>query len=205
MKPKKNHSFYEFIMKVHSISKIGLTYSKDAYALENYQELATLSKQMLTAFTKVNFDRPFYFAKDVYPTPNVSVRMIIFNDKKELLMVKEKVDGAYTIPGGWADLFESPVEAITKECMQEAGADVTVSKLVGVYHFDFMHRGQPESQYALVFLGTLNGPLQAFGHEITDVKYFPLDQLPKKISSKLERKDLLRMLADAQKPEASFE
>ncbi len=205
MKSKKNLAYYEFIMKVHSISKIGLTYSKDAYALENYQELSELSSKMLKSFTKVNFKRPQYFERDLYPTPNVSVRMIIFNQQQEVLLVKEKVDKGYTLPGGWADLFESPVEAIRKECMQEAGADVKVTQLTGVYHFDFEHHGQTQSQYVLVFKGTLNAPLKPFGHEILDVKFFPIHQLPKQISFKIEREDLIKMITDAQKGETFFE
>lgn len=197
MKKVKNHSFYEFIMKVHSISKIGLTYSKDPYALENYEELSELSSRMLKSFTKVNFNRPQYFSKNLYPTPNVSVRMVIFNDLNQVLLVKEKVDGGYTIPGGWADLFESPVEAISKECMQEAGATVEVEKLSGVYHYDFLHRGSAQSQYVLVFKGRLTQPLKPWGHEITDVGFFPLSQLPKTISFKIERKDLVKMIKDA--------
>lgn len=197
MKKVKNHSFYEFIMKVHSISKIGLTYSKDPYALENYEELSELSSRMLKTFTKVDFNRPQYFSKNLYPTPNVSVRMVIFNDLNQVLLVKEKVDGGYTIPGGWADLFESPVEAISKECMQEAGATVEVEKLSGVYHYDFLHRGSAQSQYVLVFKGRLTQPLKPWGHEITDVGFFPLSQLPKTISFKIERKDLVKMIKDA--------
>lgn len=197
MKKVKNHSFYEFIMKVHSISKIGLTYSKDSYALENYEELSELSSRMLKSFTKVNFNRPQYFSKNLYPTPNVSVRMVIFNDLNQVLLVKEKVDGGYTLPGGWADLFESPVEAISKECMQEAGATVEVEKLSGVYHYDFLHRGSAQSQYVLVFKGRLTQPLKPWGHEITDVGFFPLSQLPKTISFKIERKDLVKMIKDA--------
>ncbi len=205
MKSKENLSFYEFILKVQAISKIGLTYSKDAYALENYHELNEVSSKMLKKFTKVNFKRPQYFERDIYPTPNVSVRMIIFNDKQEVLLVQEKIDKGYTLPGGWADLFESPVEAIRKECMQEAGADVRVNQLTGVYHFDYEHRGQAQSQYVLVFKGTLKGPLKPFGHEITDVKFFSVKQLPKKLSFKIERADLIKMIEDAQKGETFFE
>ncbi len=205
MKSTKNLAFYEFIMKVQAISKIGLTYSKDAYALENYQELSDLSTTMLKDFTDINFKRPQYFERDLYPTPNVSVRMIVFNDKQEVLLVKEKVDQGYTLPGGWADLFESPVEAITKECLQEAGADVKVTQLTGVYHYDFQHRGQAQSQYVIVFKGVLKGPLKPFGHEILAVKFFPVNQLPKQLSFKIERKDLIKMLADAQKGETYFE
>ena len=205
MKKMKNHSFYEFILKVQAISKIGLTYSKDPYALENYLELSELSSVMLKSFTKVNFKRPQYFSKDLYPTPNVSVRMVIFNDQEEVLLVKEKVDGGYTIPGGWADLFESPVEAIRKECLQEAGATVDVEALSGVYHYDFNHRGSAESQYVLVFKGKITKPLQPFGHEITDVGFFAANQLPKSISRKIERKDLIRMIHDAKQGVTTFE
>jgi 8-oxo-dGTP diphosphatase len=205
MKKVKNQSFYEFIMKVHSISKIGLTYSKDPYALENYLELSELSSKMLKNFSNVDFKRPQYFSKDLYPTPNVSVRMIIFDDQQQVLLVKEKVDGGYTLPGGWADLFESPVEAIRKECLQEAGATVDVEKLSGVYHFDFQHHGSDQSQYVLVFKGRLTKPLQPFGHEIIDVGFFPIDQLPKKLSFKIDRKDLIRMITDANKGVTAFE
>jgi 8-oxo-dGTP diphosphatase len=205
MKPKNNLAFYEFILKVQSISKIGLTYSKDAYALENYQELSDLSSKMLKRFTNVNFKRPQYFQRDIYPTPNVSVRMVIFNDQSEVLLVKEKVDGGYTIPGGWADLFESPVEAITKECMQEAGAEVKVEQLTGVYHYDFNHRDQAQSQYVLVFKGKLLSALKPWGHEITDVQFFSINKLPKNISPKIDRKDLLKFITDAQKEVAHFE
>ena len=205
MKKVKNQSFYEFIMKVHSISKIGLTYSKDSYALENYLELSELSSRMLKNFSNVDFKRPQYFSKDLYPTPNVSVRMIILDDQQQVLLVKEKVDGGYTLPGGWADLFESPVEAIRKECLQEAGATVDIEKLSGVYHFDFHQHGSPQSQYVLVFKGRLTKPLQPFGHEIIDVGFFPIDQLPKKLSFKIDRKDLIRMITDANKEVTAFE
>jgi 8-oxo-dGTP diphosphatase len=205
MKKVKHHSFYEFILKVHSISKIGLTYSKDPYALENYLELSELSSSMLKSFTNIDFKRPQYFSKDLYPTPNVSVRMVILNDLNHVLLVKEKVDGGYTLPGGWADLFESPVEAIRKECMQEAGATVDVEKLSGVYHFDFLHRGSAQSQYALVFKGRLTKPLKPWGHEITDVKFFSLTQLPKTLSFKIERKDLVKMIKDAMQEVTAIE
>jgi 8-oxo-dGTP diphosphatase len=205
MKKVKNHSFYEFIMKVHSISKIGLTYSKDPYALENYLELSEISSTMLKSFTKVDFKRPQYFSKDLYPTPNVSVRMVIFDDQQKVLLVKEKVDGGYTLPGGWADLFESPVEAIRKECLQEAGATVDVEKLSGVYHFDFFHHGSAQSQYVLVFKGRLTKPLKPWGHEILDVGFFPMNQLPKTLSLKIDRVDLMRMIKDAKQEVTAFE
>ena len=53
--------FYDFVVKVHSIAKIGLTYSKDPYAITNYNEINNLSLKMLENFEDVKFDRNNYF------------------------------------------------------------------------------------------------------------------------------------------------
>lgn len=196
-------TFYEFIMRVQAISKIGLKFSKDPYALENYQELNDLSLDMLKNFMTLNFEKPNYFTKDAYPTPNVSVRVILINEKDEILYVKEKDGEGYTLPGGWADINQSPVEAAVTECFQEAGATVTLDTLVGVY--DFSSQSVGSSQYCLVFLGKAIGPLVPFGHEILEVKYVHKDQLPTPISWKLPRPDLKRMIVDAFKDKAHFE
>jgi 8-oxo-dGTP diphosphatase len=190
-------SVYEFILKVQAISKIGLKYSQDPFALENYQELNDLSSNMLNRFLDLNLDRPNYFSRDVYPTPNVSVRVIIFNELNEVLFVKEKADGGYTLPGGWADIDETPKEAAIKECMQEAGADVSITHFVGMYHFSSSKASF--SQYCLVFKATLKGPLQPFGHEISDVRFATIDNIPTPISWKLSIEDMKQMIDDAVK------
>ena len=83
---------YDYIIKIQSIAKIGLVYSKDPYALTNYQELSDLSTKFLEEFMEVEFDRPNYFQRDIYPTPSVSVRTVILNNKKnKVLMVKEVI------------------------------------------------------------------------------------------------------------------
>ena len=70
---------YDFVLKVQSIAKIGLKYSKDPYAISNYTELNELSIKFLEEFMEVKFDRPNYFERDIYPTPNVSA-----NDRFEV-------------------------------------------------------------------------------------------------------------------------
>ena len=41
----------EFIKKVQSISQIGLSFSTDPYAIDNYNELKELSLEMLHSYT----------------------------------------------------------------------------------------------------------------------------------------------------------
>ena len=113
---------YDYIVKIQSIAKIGLVFSKDPYALTNYQQINDISADLLEHFMEVKLDRPNYFQRDIYPTPSISVRTIIFNDDKtKVLMVREKELQAYSLPGGWADLYDSPAQAAINECRQEAG------------------------------------------------------------------------------------
>ena len=205
MDAKKKQSIYEFILKVQGIAKIGMLYSKDPFALENYEELNIASKTMLEHFEDVLLDRPNYFSKDLYPTPNVSVRVVIFNEEGNVLLVKEKSDGGFTIPGGWADLFETPVQAAVKECFQEAGAEVEITRLVGVYAFDFIAHQHPQSHYALVFQAKLLGPLAPIGHEISEVGFYPPTKLPSPISRKIKIDALKKMIDHARFGVTHFE
>lgn len=197
--------FYDFIIKVQAISKIGLTYSKDPYALTNYQELNDLSTRYLQEFIDVKFDRPNYFSKDIYPTPNVSVRTVILNkDKTKVMMVREAALGTYSLPGGWADLYDSPSKTAKNECSQEAGADIEVVRLVGILDRTPFKSSASIPEYVVVFEGKLLGKLHEHEYETDDVGWFEIDNLPP-ISRKTSAEELLRMIIAARDGKTIFD
>lgn len=189
----ENLAFYDYLLKVASIAKIGLLYSTDPYALANYRDLQILTTQMLENFVDVKFDRPNFFGRDIYPTPSVSVRTVIFDDKKRVLLVREAKDEMFSLPGGWADLYESPKEAAIKECIQEAGAVVEIVRLVAVLNRTPFKKPTSVPEYALVFEGKLLKPLGEHEYETTEVGYFDLDHLPP-FSHKVSTEEMLRMI-----------
>ena len=65
--------YLEFIIKMQSIAKIGLKFSTDEYALENYEQIQKISHEMLEKYSKQVIEEDNYFIRDIYPTPNVSV------------------------------------------------------------------------------------------------------------------------------------
>ncbi|MDD4154358.1 MAG: NUDIX hydrolase N-terminal domain-containing protein [Bacilli bacterium] len=182
--------FYDFVVKMQAISKIGLLYSSDEYAIENYQQINDLSKTMLESFMNVDFERPSYFQRDVYPTPNVSVRTVIFNEKGHLLLVQEAKSGLYSLPGGWCDLYDSPSQAAKAEVSQEAGLEMEIIRLVGVINHT-PHTGVPE--YVVIFEGRAISEFHNHTHETTHADYFPLDQLPS-LSHKLDLGEFHRIV-----------
>lgn len=189
----KYQEFYDFVVKVHSIAKIGLTFSKDPYAIDNYKELNELSKEMLEKFCDVKFDRPSMFERDIYPTPSISSRTIITNDKGEILLVREANSGLWSIPGGWADLYDSPSQAAFNEVSQEAGIEPKIVRLVALLERTPFKSSKNVPEYVMVFEGSIDHKkFHEHCHETTDVKFFPMDQLPE-MSRKMSRDELDRI------------
>jgi len=185
----KYEEFYDFVVKVHSIAKIGLTYSKDPYAIDNYTELNNISKEMLEKFMDVKFDKPSMFTKEVYPTPNISVRTLIGSDNK-VLLVREANTGLWSFPGGWAELYDSPKTAAFNEVKQETGVEPEIVRLIGVIDRTPHKSGHSVPEYVILFEGIIkDNDFSKHCHETTEVKFFDIDHLPE-MSKKLSKEEL---------------
>ena len=196
---------YDYILKIQAIAKIGLTYSKDPYAIDNYKEVNKLSLDMLENFMDVKFDRPNYFSKDVYPTPNLSVRTILFNeDKTKILMVREVSTQTYSLPGGWVDLYESASNAAKAECLQEAGAEIEIVRLVGLTNRTPFKNPTSIPDHVAIFEGKIIKLNKEHEHETDDVGWFNIDNLPL-ISRKTSIDELKRWINAAKNNEVIFD
>ncbi len=196
---------YDFLIKIQSIAKIGLIYSKDPYALSNYKEINDLSTKFLEDFIEVKFDRPNYFQRDIYPTPNISVRTVIFNKTRtHVLMVREVNSHTYSLPGGWADLYDSAAKTAINECSQEAGADIEVVRLVGLTNRLPFKTNSSLPEYVAIFEGKIIGNLHEHEYETDDVGWFPVDNLPE-LSRKCSSGEVERMINAALNNETIFD
>ncbi|MEP5430172.1 MAG: NUDIX hydrolase N-terminal domain-containing protein, partial [Flavobacteriaceae bacterium] len=92
------------IKRIKAISETGLVYTTDAYSRERYEEIKHISLKLMAymADSPMEVLQDFFMPVKDYPTPKVDVRGFVLNDKNEILMAKESVDGKWTIPGGWA-------------------------------------------------------------------------------------------------------
>jgi len=211
LEEKKLDHYYDFIIKVLSISKIGKVFSKDPYALDNYEQLEKLAMNELENFEHLKFDRPNYFTQEIYPTPSVSVRTCIFNEKGQVLLVREHPEERYSLPGGWCDLYDSPSEAAKAECLQEAGANIKNMQLVAVLNrtpFKIFPAGTPLSksvpEYVIVFRADLDGELGNHLYETDDVQFFDINKLPE-LSKKVTDGEMEKMIMSAYKNEIIFD
>ena len=196
----------QFAMKVQAISKIGKLFSQDPFAVENYEELETLSIEMLNKKVLSDPIASNVYERSIYPTPNVSVRTMVFNESNQLLMVQEKDDGGWSLPGGWCDVYESPTESAIKEVRQESGCIVQIDSLLGVFFRD-KYKAQMKSlisEYVIYFKATLIGGELKANHEILDVNFFDLENLPN-LSFKNSKEEIERALLGLESPRIQFD
>ena len=148
-----------------------------------------------------------FLAHPGYATPKVDVRGAVLKDGK-LLLVREKQDGKWCMPGGWADVGDRPAEMVVREVREESGFDVTPVRLVGV--FDANREGgslQFFHAYKLVFLCRLLGGEACPSDETLAVDFFSLNSLPPLSLNRTHPRHLLelqRHLEDPSRP-AAFE
>lgn len=198
-------NIYDYIIRLQAIAKIGLVYSKDPYAITNYNEINELSKKFLEEFQDINLERNNYFERDIYPTPNVSARVVIFNeDKTEVLMVREVISQTYSLPGGWCDLYDSPSDTAKNEAQQEAGVTLKNLKLVGVTNRTPFIQKTSIPNYVIIFTAEVDEFLEEHEYETDDVNFFDISNLPE-ISRKTSKEELLRFIEAAKKGETIFD
>jgi ADP-ribose pyrophosphatase YjhB (NUDIX family) len=170
----------EWAKQIQSISQAGLEYSKDIYDLERFELLRKLSIDILREYTDVEEEKvkTLFASESGYATPKVDVRGVIFKNDK-ILLVKERIDGAWALPGGWADIGLSPKEVAVKEVKEESGLDVKPLTLLGILDKKF-HDHPPSAWhvYKMFILCEIIGGQLISGMETLQVEFFNEDNLP---------------------------
>jgi ADP-ribose pyrophosphatase YjhB (NUDIX family) len=135
---------------------------------------------ILKNYTSVGTDLiQLSFANETgYATPKVDVRGVVFENNK-ILLVKEKIDGAWALPGGWADIGYSPSEIAVKEIQEEAGFEVKPVRLLAVLDKKFhAHPPEPYHIYKIFIHCSIIGGSAQSGVETSEVRFFAENELP---------------------------
>ena len=174
------HSWLETAKRMQALAQAGLTYAENGYDRERYEELQTISLDILHRLTDEPVEKiRLLFANETgYQTPKVDVRAVVFEGKK-ILMVREKADNRWSLPGGWADVGYSPKEVAVKEVREEAGLVVEPTRLLALLDKKFHpHPPSPFHTYKVFILCRTVGGELVPGLETYGVDYFAENCLP---------------------------
>jgi len=196
--------------ELQAIAQTGLTYAKDTYDLERYQSVRRIAAEMMAAgggLTESSIVLDLFSRDTGYATPKVDVRAAAFREGR-ILLVKEREDGGWTLPGGWADIGDAPSEAAVREVKEESGYDVVIAKLAAVYDRDrHGHPPIPWRAYKLFFLCDIVGGEPACGPETEAVDFFAENQLPPLSLTRVTAAEIAHLFDHRRHPEwpASFD
>jgi len=173
-------TWLDWAQRLAAIAQSGITYSTNQYDIERYEALRDIAAEIMAAGSDsaVSPIRDLLAGQTGYATPKVDLRAAVFRENR-ILLVQERSDGRWSLPGGWADVGESPADAVAREVREESGYEARAVKLLAVY--DRNRHGHPPfpfHAYKLFFRCELIGGEPALSYEITAVDWFAEDRLP---------------------------
>ena len=170
----------EWAKRIQALSQSGLAFSKDVFDRERYEELRGISTEIMQEYTGLEMKKikDLFTNEEGYQTPKVDVRGVVFKDNK-ILMVKEKIDDQWSLPGGFCDIGLSPGENIVKEIKEEAGFDATPVKLLALLDMNkHPHPPQPYHYYKIFIQCRVIGGEGKSGVETKGIGFFEEENLP---------------------------
>ena len=178
----------EWAREIQAIAQTGQTYAMNEWQRQRYQRLTEISAEIISEHTRSSHrtDSEGFIHQPGYATPKVDVRGAVFRDGK-ILMVHEKIDGGWTMPGGWADVGDSPSQGAEREVWEESGFRVQARKVIGVYD---ANRAEPMELYhavKLVFLCEIISGEARTSNETTAVGFFGQDEIPQPFAGERTR------------------
>ena len=189
----KTSDFVKYLQRMIALTDTGLTFTKDPFDRERYEDLRGLVSEMLNQISDLDVAEVAEVLKptSAYATPLMDVRAWIVEDEK-ICLVRGQGENDWALPGGFGEVGYSPTENILKEIEEETGFKAKVERLIAV--FDTNRFQLQSKQYAkFVFeCKLLDGQFQE-NQEIADLQFFAIDQLPA-LSEKRITKEQIEIL-----------
>ena len=198
-----SYKWLEWAKEMQAIAQSGLTYAKDVYDQERYEQLRQLSVDILASYTELEMEKvkQLFTNEKGYQTPKVDVRAVVFKEEA-LLFVREKVDNKWSLPGGYCDIGLSPSENVVKEVKEEAGYEVTPIRLLAVLDSNrHPHPPQPYQYYKLFIQCEITGGQAKMGIETKDVGFFREDELPLLSENRIVKSQIELLFEYARNPQ----
>jgi ADP-ribose pyrophosphatase YjhB (NUDIX family) len=188
--------------EIQALSQTGLTFAANDYETQRYRRLAEIAAEIVQEHAGLP-QKPIldsFLMQPGYATPKVDVRGAVVRDG-QILLVQERSDGCWTMPGGWADVGDLPSAMVVREVWEESGFQVAPRKVVGV--FDANRSGRPLElyhAYKIVFLCDITGGQARPSNETSAVGFYDFDNLPPLSTNRTHERHLAEIRAHLQDP-----
>src|SRR5215211_5141663 len=175
----KQPKWMEWAQEIFTLSQAGLTYSQNPFDIERYKRLQEITAEMIASQSALEKQAVLesFSMQAGYITPKVDVRGAVIQDGK-ILLIQERADDKWAMPGGWADLGNSPASVAEREVWEESGYRVKAEKVVAVIDANRIEPMEFYHAYKLIFLCRLLDGEPRINYETLAIDFFDPDHLP---------------------------
>ena len=197
----KTEQWLTWAQEIFSLSQSGLTYSGNQYDIERYKRLQEITAEIIESQSDISRESALdsFSMQAGYITPKVDVRGAVVQDGR-ILLIQERADGMWAMPGGWADLGNSPASVAEREVWEESGYRVKAEKVVAVIDANRIQPMEFYHAYKIIFLCKLLGGEPRTSYETLAVDFFDPDRLPPLSSYRTNEEMLQEVFAHVQDP-----
>jgi ADP-ribose pyrophosphatase YjhB (NUDIX family) len=121
-------------------------------------------------------------------SPAVGVDNLVFNERGEVLLVRRRDNDHWCMPGGFAEIGQTPAEAVLKELWEEAGLRGETERLLGVFDGRLWGSRSRFHMIHLVYLVRCADLTPVPGVEMLEARFFPPDALPEPMHAGHDRR-----------------
>jgi ADP-ribose pyrophosphatase YjhB (NUDIX family) len=169
----------EWAREIQALAQSGHHFAQDDYQRDRCRRLMEIAAEMISENAGIEFlPLAEAFTSQVgYATPKIDVRAAVFADRK-LLLVRERIDDRWTLPGGWVDVGDTPSNAAERETWEEAGFHVKAFKAIGVYDANRRNPLEVFHAFKIIFQCRILDGEPRPSNETSEVKFFAQDEMP---------------------------
>ena len=165
--------------EIFSLSQSGITYSGNEYDIQRYKRLQEITAEIIESQSGTAKESALesFSMQAGYITPKIDVRGAVVHEGK-ILLIQERADGRWAMPGGWADLGNAPASVAEREVWEESGFRVQAEKVVAVLDANRVEPMEFYHAYKIIFLCRLLDGEPHTSYETLAVDFFELSNLP---------------------------
>ncbi|MDP8931181.1 MAG: NUDIX hydrolase [Actinomycetota bacterium] len=188
--------------ELQAIGQTGLRYAGDerfagdAFDVERYERVRELATEMFRAHLEDDFTSVdvLLAGETGDATPKIDVRGVVFDDNDSVLLVRERQDNRWTLPGGWAEVNEPPSTSVAREVEEESGYEVRVVRLLALWDRDHHeHPAHPFHIWKAFFACEVTGGRPRETLEASESQFWDVDDLPPLSTARVTSRQLKRV------------
>ena len=199
---RQSPKWLEWAQEIFSLSQSGITYSGNQYDIDRYRRLQEITAEMIASQSEMGKESVLesFSMQAGYITPKVDVRGAVVRENK-ILLIQERADDKWAMPGGWADLGDSPASVAEREVFEESGFHVKAEKVVAVIDANRIRPMEFYHAYKIIFLCTILDGEPRVSYETLAVDFFDMKDLPPLSIYRTNENMLREVFAHVQDPE----